>query len=128
MVLRGTTLRLGLAAAFVTALMSAAQTENLLDSDSAYPYASELLTDRTARIDAAKRRAKEFREAAKLRQHLPLSYDEQMRQHETRASEAVMGDATLQPGDVISTNKGMFLFKGRVDRERRLNDFVRIGP
>ena len=42
------------------------------------------------------------------------------------ASKRVLEDDSLRPGDVVSTNRGLFEFQGPLDRERRPDDFVRI--
>jgi len=48
---------------------------------------------------------------------------------EERAEEAsrrILEDESLMPGDVVSTNHGLFRFEGSPERERRPEDFVRI--
>lgn len=42
------------------------------------------------------------------------------------ASRRILEDDSLRPGDVVSTNKGLFRYQGPLDRERRPEDFVRI--
>jgi hypothetical protein len=42
------------------------------------------------------------------------------------ASQRVLEDDSLRPGDVVSTNRGLFRYQGPPDRERRPDDFVRI--
>ena len=44
------------------------------------------------------------------------------------ASELVLNDDSLQLGDIVSTNKGLFVFKGQSDQERRESDFVALPP
>jgi hypothetical protein len=44
------------------------------------------------------------------------------------ASERVLNDDSLQEGDIVSTNKGLFVFKGQSDQERRESDFVALPP
>ncbi len=41
-------------------------------------------------------------------------------------SRRVLEDDSLRPGDVVSTNRGLFRFQGAPDRERKPDDFVRI--
>ena len=41
-------------------------------------------------------------------------------------SRRVLEDDGLRPGDVVSTNRGLFRFQGAPDRERKPDDFVRI--
>jgi hypothetical protein len=38
----------------------------------------------------------------------------------------ILEDSGLQPGDIVSTNRGLFRFQGNPDRERKPDDFVRI--
>jgi hypothetical protein len=48
---------------------------------------------------------------------------------EERAEEAsrrILEDESLMPGDLVSTNRGLFRFEGPPERERRPEDFVRI--
>src|SRR3954468_24841157 len=42
------------------------------------------------------------------------------------ASRRALEDNSLRPGDVISTNRGLFRFQGLPERERKPNDFIRI--
>ena len=42
------------------------------------------------------------------------------------ASKRILEDDSLKPGDVVSTNKGLFRYRGSLDGERRPEDFVRI--
>jgi hypothetical protein len=42
------------------------------------------------------------------------------------ASKRVLKDDSLQPGDIISTDRGLFRFEGSPDSERKPDDFVRI--
>jgi hypothetical protein len=42
------------------------------------------------------------------------------------ASKRVLEDDSLRPGDVVSTNRGLFRFQGSPGRERRPDDFERI--
>jgi hypothetical protein len=42
------------------------------------------------------------------------------------ASRRILKDESLMPGDVVSTNQGLFRFIGPRDGERRPEDFVRI--
>jgi hypothetical protein len=42
------------------------------------------------------------------------------------ASKRALEDDSLRPGDIISTDRGLFRFEGSPDRERKPDDFVRI--
>jgi len=74
-----------------------------------------------AHVQEARRKAKEV--AAERRKNfvpeVPSRADE-----ERRASERVLTDDSLQQGDIVSTDRGLFIFKGQPDRERRDADFV----
>jgi hypothetical protein len=73
------------------------------------------------RIEDAKRRATEV--ARERREHpelyIPIPEDPDL-----VATERVLNDESLQTGDIVSTNKGMFVFRGRTDQPRRQEDFV----
>jgi hypothetical protein len=47
---------------------------------------------------------------------------------ERMLSEQVLNDDSLEPGDIVSTNKGLFVFKGQSDQERRESDFIALSP
>ena len=89
-----------------------------------YPYAAESREERAARLEAARRRVDEYRARAKARRGVPRSYEELVKERELREWERVLTDPSLQPGDIFSTSKGIFVFKGRSDVERRREDFV----
>lgn len=76
------------------------------------------------RVVEAKRRAKQFALENRGRIALPPSAAEEQR----IASERVLNDESLQSGDIVSTNKGLYLFKGRPDRERNDSDFIALQP
>jgi hypothetical protein len=42
------------------------------------------------------------------------------------ASKRILRDDSLVPGDIISTNRGLFRFQGSRDKERKADDFVRV--
>ncbi|MCK1396177.1 hypothetical protein [Bradyrhizobium sp. 1] len=44
------------------------------------------------------------------------------------ATQRVLSDDTLQPGDIVSTDKGLFLFRGRSGADGQSTDFVPIAP
>jgi hypothetical protein len=77
------------------------------------------------RVAAAKRRAQqsalEQRERSKLSAAPLIDRDH-------AASERVLNDDSLQSGDIVSTDKGLFLFRGRPDGERRESDFIALPP
>ncbi|MGY3614233.1 hypothetical protein [Bradyrhizobium sp. USDA 10063] len=73
------------------------------------------------RIEDAKRRA---REVARERREHPELYMPIPEDPDLVATERVLSDESLQTGDVVSTNKGLFVFRGRIDQPRRQEDFV----
>ena len=77
-----------------------------------------------ARVAEAKRRAREF--ALEQRMRTPASAADLSAEQERLASESVMNDSSLQRGDIVSTNKGLFVFRGATDQEHREGDFVAL--
>jgi hypothetical protein len=73
------------------------------------------------RVGAAKRRAQRF---ALEQRGRATFYASPLADEERLASDRVLDDDSLQFGDIVSTNKGLFIFKGRPDRERSNSDFV----
>lgn len=74
-------------------------------------------------VEIARRRSEEFVANALVEPPEPPSRDLQQRE----ASERAMNDPTLQPGDMVSTDKGMVVFVGR-DEERKPGDFRAAAP
>jgi hypothetical protein len=75
-------------------------------------------------IDDAKIRA---REVARERREHPELYMPIPEDPDLVATERVLNDESLQTGDIVSTNKGLFVFRGHNDRPRRQEDFVPLG-
>ncbi|WP_245475006.1 hypothetical protein [Bradyrhizobium sp. Leo121] len=73
------------------------------------------------RIEDAKRRA---RDVARERREHPELYMPIPEDPDLIATERVLNDESLQTGDIVSTNKGLFVFRGRIDQPRRQEDFV----
>jgi hypothetical protein len=44
------------------------------------------------------------------------------------ALERVLNDESLQSGDIVSTNKGLFVFRGNPDHERRDTVLIAVTP
>lgn len=44
------------------------------------------------------------------------------------ATQRVLNDDTLQPGDIVSTDKGLFVFRGRFGADGQATDFVPVLP
>jgi hypothetical protein len=49
---------------------------------------------------------------------------ERLSQEGSQASDRVLNDDTLESGDIVVTNKGVFVFKGQKDEQRGPGDFV----
>jgi hypothetical protein len=76
------------------------------------------------RVQAAKRRAREV--TLEKRNHPDA--DEPTPEDLARvASERVLNDESLQPGDIVATNKGLFVFHGRTDQHPKSEDFTPLG-
>jgi hypothetical protein len=77
------------------------------------------------RVAEARRRARQFALEHRGRPTFdpPSTADE-----ERMASERVLDDDSLQRGDIVSTNKGLFVFKGQSGQERRESNFVALPP
>lgn len=76
-----------------------------------------------ARIEEARRRSRQVA----IEQRARMRYEPPSREELERiASERVLTDDSLQPGDIVATNRGLFVFRGRPDRERRDDDFVAL--
>ena len=77
------------------------------------------------RIEDARRRA---REAARARREHPELYKPVPEDPDLVATERLLRDDSLQPGDIVATKKGMFVYQGRSDQPRRDQDFVPLNP
>jgi hypothetical protein len=75
------------------------------------------------RIQEARRRAKEV--ALERRAH-PEIYAAPPEDREQIATERVLNDESLRRGDIVSTKKGLFMFRGRTDQQHRDEDFVAL--
>lgn len=73
------------------------------------------------RVQEAKRRAQEA--AVEYRTH-PERYTSSAEDEARIASERVPNDGSLQPGDIVSTDKGLFVFRGSADQPPKSEDFV----
>jgi hypothetical protein len=73
------------------------------------------------KIEDAKRRA---RDVARERREHPELYMPIPEDPDLVATERVLNDESLQAGDIVSTNKGLFVFRGRIDQPRSREDFV----
>jgi hypothetical protein len=75
-----------------------------------------------ARVKASREGVEQMRREHKSFVAAPPSQDEIAE----AASRLVLEDDTLLPGDIVSTNHGLFRFRGAPDRERRPEDFERV--
>lgn len=73
------------------------------------------------RLQEARQRAKET--ALEHRLH-PERYAPSPEDQARIASERVLNDGSLQPGDIVSTDKGLFVFRGSADQPPTSEDFV----
>jgi hypothetical protein len=73
------------------------------------------------RVQEAKQRAKDA--ALDHRLH-PERYTPSPEDKARIASERVLNDDSLQPGDIVSTSKGLFVFHGSADQPPKSQDFV----
>jgi hypothetical protein len=78
------------------------------------------------RVQAAKQRVRET--AIERRRH-PERFAPPPPEDPARiATDRVLGDDSLQPGDIVSTNKGLFVFRGKGDQPRSNQDFLPLQP
>lgn len=77
------------------------------------------------RIEDARRRSKEV---ARERREYPELYKPIPEDPDLVATERLLRDDSLQPGDIVATKKGMFVYQGRSDQPRRDQDFVPVNP
>jgi hypothetical protein len=73
------------------------------------------------RVQEATRRAKVA--AVEHRIH-PERYTPSAEEKARMASERVLNDDSLQPGDIVSTDKGLFVFRGIANHPPKSEDFV----
>jgi hypothetical protein len=76
------------------------------------------------RIDQARERAAQLRREWWLHPPPPAPRESADKVAEKVATERVLNDDTLQPGDIVSTDKGLLLFRGRVGADAQQGDFV----
>ncbi|WP_247529978.1 hypothetical protein [Bradyrhizobium sp. 199] len=77
------------------------------------------------RIEDARRRATE---ASRERREHPELYKPIPEDPDLVATERLLRDDSLQRGDIVTTKKGMFVYQGRSDQQRRDQDFVPVNP
>ena len=77
------------------------------------------------RVEAAKRKAREI--ALERRNH-PELYVVPEADPDRIATDRALNDQSLQPGDIVSTRKGLFVFRGHPDQPRKNEDFIQVPP
>lgn len=77
------------------------------------------------RVQAARQKAREI--ALERRNHPELYFVPEQDQ-ERVATDRVLSDQSLQPGDIVSTKKGLFIFRGHPDQPRKNEDFIQVPP
>ena len=75
-----------------------------------------------AHVSALRQQAETMRHERKAFTPLLPTPDEIAEQ----ASRRILDDGSLQPGDIVSTNRGLFRFQGSADGERKPDDFVPV--
>ena len=79
-------------------------------------------TEWQAQVDSSRERAKIARR--ERRNYVPRAPT--VEEIAAKASKRVLEDESLRPGDIISTDRGLFRFQGYRNGERGTEDFVRI--
>lgn len=114
----------GLFATFTLAGTGLGLSQDAGDGNPVYPYASETKQERTERLEKAKLRAKEYIARARAGLSNAPDAEQAAKDRAGLASDSAISDPSLQPGDIVSTTKGLFVFRGPLDRDRRPEDFV----
>jgi hypothetical protein len=96
-----------------------ASVEDYLSAEETEPTREDWLR----RVEQAKRRAIEV---GRQRRENPTIYTPIPEDPEVVSTERVLNDDSLQNGDIIATKGGMFVYKGRTDRPRKIEDFVPV--
>ncbi|WP_271573146.1 hypothetical protein [Bradyrhizobium sp. CCBAU 11361] len=91
-----------------------------LSSDSLIPR-----EDWKRRVDDARKRAEQARRDWRLNDPRRMVEPDPQ---EKIATQRVLSDDTLRPGDIVSTDKGFLLFRGRSGADGQNADFVPIAP
>ncbi|MBW7971535.1 hypothetical protein [Bradyrhizobium sp. BR 10289] len=96
-------------------------------ADSLVPSSDTLVSrdDWKRRIEEARSRADRARWDWRLNAPLRIAVPDPP---EKIATERVLSDDTLQPGDIVSTDKGLLQFRGWSGEDGRTADFVPIVP
>jgi hypothetical protein len=75
-------------------------------------------------LDRVRESRKRAREDAQNRRLHPERYAPTQEEEARAASERVLNDDSLQPGDIVSTDRGLFVFRGTADQPPKSEDFV----
>ncbi|QIO98783.1 hypothetical protein [Bradyrhizobium symbiodeficiens] len=79
------------------------------------------------RVEESRRRIASERRDRRLGLRVPADQDLAKLAAE-RDMERAMNDTTLEPGDIVATNKGFLVFKRRTGLEGERNEFVPFVP
>jgi hypothetical protein len=107
-----------LAALLVTSFLAAASARCFGQEAEDFPDSALTREQWQQRVEEARHRSMEFIANARAQPPPPLPADQLARE----ATDRAMRDPTLQPGDIISTNKGFVVFTGR-EEEHQPSDF-----
>ena len=107
-----------LAALLVTSFLAAASARCFGQEAEEFPDSALTREQWQQRVEEARHRSMEFIANARAQPLPPMPAD----QLEREATDRAMRDPTLQPGDIISTNKGFVVFTGR-EEEHQPSDF-----
>ena len=109
---------------FVLPMLPSLAQEAIGESNSENEPQTEVSHDEwLRRVEEAKQRAKA---AALERRNHPELFIPVPEDPERIATERALNDDSLQPGDIVSTKQGLFVFRGRSDQPRKDDDFVPI--
>jgi hypothetical protein len=77
-----------------------------------------------ANVEASRRRIEQMRREGRSFVPPPPTQEEIAKETFQRAVE----DESLRSGDIVATDRGLLVFKGRSSGQRTLNDFVPLNP
>jgi hypothetical protein len=112
-----------IAAALMTASPWRCLAQDTLQTTPDHPDGALTREQWQARVEAARRRSEDF--IANARTQTPPPSPPASNPLEAEASDRVVNDPTLRPGDIVATDRGFFVFVGR-DEEHQSSDFVPI--
>jgi len=78
-----------------------------------------------ARLEESRKRSQEFVSRAKSAPAEPL---DMAKERALAQDQRIVNDESLQPGDIVSTSKGLYIFNGSSGQGRQPSDFSPVGP